>query len=111
MIALLSLALGLFVLVLVLPYTTIGWRQEVRGQKNVTETDTVLMDRLRSYVYTLSHEIGDRTVRRYDNLQQSQWYIAGQLQSYGYDTRLQPYFVAEKEVNNVIATMNRRRSL
>lgn len=105
MIALLSLAFGLFVLLLVLPYTTRGWRQEVSRQKNVTETDTVLMDRLRSHVYTLSHEIGDRTVRRYDNLQQSQRYIVGQLQSYGYDTRLQPYFVAEKEVNNIIAAV------
>jgi Zn-dependent M28 family amino/carboxypeptidase len=56
---------------------------------------------LKQHVYTLSHEIGDRSVHNYDKLCEAAAYISGQFASFGYDVSFQKYMILGREVSNI----------
>ncbi|PKN01510.1 MAG: aminopeptidase [Elusimicrobia bacterium HGW-Elusimicrobia-1] len=88
----------------VISATTYGWRFWRRASGSIREDkDIMLAGRLEKHVYKLSHEIGDRSVFEYHNLQKAAEYIAGQLSSFGYSVRFQSYDVLNKKVGNIIA--------
>ncbi len=62
-----------------------------------------LSERLKSHVYTLSHEIGERSIFKLDNLERAAAYIAAELPSFGYSVEFQPYTVSGIKVKNIIA--------
>lgn len=64
----------------------------------------LLADKLRQHVYKLAHEIGDRSVYIYKELNDAAAYITGQFKQYGYDVEFQDYTVGDKTVKNIIAT-------
>lgn len=65
--------------------------------------DQVIIDNLKRHVYKLSHEIGNRDIANYENLEKARIYIHEQLESYGYKIRTESYIVNGKEVSNIIA--------
>lgn len=67
------------------------------------EANKELAERLKNHVHKLSDEIGERSIFRYEKLEEAREYIAGQLQSYGYSVEYQEYKVSGKIAKNVIA--------
>ena len=62
-----------------------------------------LSQTLERHVYTLSHEIGDRSVFNYEKLTEAKKYIAETFRSFGYDVTFQKYEVSGKTTENIIA--------
>lgn len=82
--------------------TTYGWRFSFKRQGEM-QKDTQLADVLKSHVYKLSHEIGDRSVFEYENLSEAAGYITQAFSSFGYDVESQNYHVYDRQVENIIA--------
>jgi len=100
------LALIIFISVLLAMFlSTYGWR--FWGQAIPTAAqpqETQLSKRLQTHVYKLSHDIGDRSVYKYDQLNQAADYITEQLKSYGYNVEFQHYTALNKFVKNIIVS-------
>lgn len=71
---------------------------------NIRLLNLQLADNLKSHVYKLSAEIGDRSVFKYGKLEQSADYITNQLKTIGYDVEFQKYTIEGKNVRNIIAS-------
>jgi len=99
----LHLIIIIFVAFIVLKTTTFGLRFWGGPFVNVAKVDARLVERLRSHVYKLAHDIGDRSVFNYEKLEETAEYIIEQFKSFGYDVELQDYTVSGKKVNNIIA--------
>ena len=67
------------------------------------KVEAELAEKLKSHVYRLSHEIGDRSVFEYESLQKAARYIAGEFDSFGYKVGFQEYDVSAKKVKNIIS--------
>jgi Zn-dependent M28 family amino/carboxypeptidase len=63
--------------------------------------EQVLEQELRSHVFTLAGEIGERNLWHYDKLQQAAGYIRTTFQRAGYDVSGQEYLVSGKTCQNI----------
>ncbi|RPI97989.1 MAG: M28 family peptidase, partial [Spirochaetales bacterium] len=59
---------------------------------------------LKAHVYKLSHEIGERGIFKYDNLNRAAEYIEGEFRSYGYEVDFQKYNIRNRVFRNIIVT-------
>ena len=66
------------------------------------KSDNLLAEKLKSHVYKLSHEIGNRSVFEYEKLEQTADYISEQFKSFNYEINYQSYTIYDKEVKNII---------
>jgi len=62
------------------------------------------VENLKSHVWNLAHEIGDRSLFKYEALQKASCYITDAFISIGYDVEFQTYNTSGKTVKNIIAT-------
>ena len=60
--------------------------------------------RLKHHVYKLSHEIGQRNIFKYANLNEAAEYVTEQFESYGYEPEFQSYTARGKIFKNIIVT-------
>lgn len=91
----------IFIMILICPF---GWRRSKRNNVQANNKQQLLLaERLKSHVYKLSQEIGDRNAAKYQKLNLAAEYITQQLEKYGYQPIYQKYIVAGKEVVNIIA--------
>ncbi|MDD2715280.1 MAG: M28 family peptidase [Candidatus Wallbacteria bacterium] len=76
-------------------------------QNKVSSLDSVSLTvrELKNHVYTLSHEFGDRSTRKYHAMQQTAGYIADRLEACGLDVTEQSYHVVGRPVSNLIAEL------
>ena len=65
--------------------------------------DQTIIDNSKRHVYKLSHEIGNRGIADYENLEKAKIYICEQFESYGYKVEIESYVVDGKKVSNIIA--------
>ncbi|MGB2706124.1 MAG: M28 family peptidase [Candidatus Omnitrophota bacterium] len=100
------LRLIVFVLIvfIILRTSVVGWRFWSRPFMGAEKEDTELVKRLKSHVYTLSHEIGDRSMFKYDKLKRAAEYITEAFSSFGYEVEFQEYEVAGKTAKNIIVS-------
>ncbi|MBU0605451.1 MAG: M20/M25/M40 family metallo-hydrolase [Candidatus Omnitrophica bacterium] len=72
--------------------------------------NTVSIERLKAHVYKLSHDIGERGLFKYDNLNKAADYIAGEFRSFGYEVTFQKYNIRNRIFRNIVVTKagNRR---
>ncbi len=82
--------------------STLGWNFFLPDIK-VKPHDLELPERLQAHTRKLSQDIGRRSVFNYAGLEQAAEYIIRQLESSGYDVKLQEYFVIGKKTKNIIA--------
>lgn len=66
--------------------------------------NTVSVERLKAHVYKLSHEIGERGLFKYDNLNKAAEYITSEFQSFGYEVTFQKYKICSRVFKNIIVT-------
>lgn len=83
---------------------TLGWRPSSFDASNLTEDRGGLVDILESHVFYLSERIGDRSVFKYQKLQEAEQYITEQFNACGYNVEFQEYSVYNKKSKNIIAT-------
>jgi len=96
------IAFGLIAFVIV-KTSVVGWRFWSEPFIGAEKEDTVLIKRLKAHVYTLSHEIGDRSMFKYDKLERAAEYITEAFSSFGYEVKFQEYEVQGKTAKNIIA--------
>jgi Zn-dependent M28 family amino/carboxypeptidase len=60
--------------------------------------------RLKAHVYKLSHEIGERGLFKFDNLNKAAEYITGEFRSLGYGIDFQEYKIFNRVFRNIIVT-------
>jgi len=63
-----------------------------------------MAERLKTHVYKLSHEIGERGLFKYDNLNKAADYITGEFRSLGYEVDFQKYKIRNRTFKNIIVT-------
>lgn len=63
------------------------------------------IQRLQDHLTVLTQHIGERSIRRPDNLEKSDSYIQAQFENFGLMTYRQPYRYKGLEVSNVVATL------
>lgn len=66
--------------------------------------NTGLAERLKAHVYKLSHEIGERGLFKYNNLNKAAEYITGEFRSFGYEVDFQKYKIRNRVFKNIIVT-------
>jgi Zn-dependent M28 family amino/carboxypeptidase len=82
----------------------VGWRFTTSLFTENVRENLQLIKKLEQHVYELSHTIGDRSVFKYDALNQAKDYIIEVLTALGYQVDLQPYQVLDKTVYNIVVT-------
>lgn len=63
------------------------------------------IQRLQDHLSVLTHHIGERSVRRPDNLEKTANYLQAQFEDFGFATHRQSYRYKGFEVSNVVATL------
>lgn len=63
-----------------------------------------MVKKLKQHVYRLSHEIGDRSMAKYDKLNEAAEYITGTFSSFGYEVKFQEYEAKGKTAKNIIVS-------
>lgn len=96
-------AVILILIFVVVKASTRGWRRRKGPSMKPAVSDTGLSELLRSHVYRLSHEIGDRNLFEYAKLDEAATYIAGEFEAYGYRVELEEYPVLGQTAKNIIA--------
>lgn len=94
--------LALFAFVIV-KTSTFGWRLWEKPIVSSPE-DKHLAKILESHVYKLAHQIGERSVYKYDKLDEAAKYITEQFRGFGYNVEFQNYNLLGETVKNIIAT-------
>lgn len=84
--------------------STFGWRFQSRSFIDTKVKNSQLVKNLKSHVYKLAHEIGERSVFKYNKLEESARYITKAFESFVYDVKFQNYNLMNKVVKNIIAT-------
>ena len=69
--------------------------------KPLSESELLLKDNLKKHVYMLGEKIGERNIRRYNELNESAGYIENTLAELGYDVSKQEYQVENKILKNI----------
>ncbi len=85
-----------------------GFRIWSKSFVQPSNVNAELSERLKSHVYELSEKIGERSVFKYEQLNQARDYIVRQLESFGYGAEFQTYTVYGKESKNIIAVKRGR---
>jgi Zn-dependent M28 family amino/carboxypeptidase len=67
-------------------------------------------NRLKSHVHRIASEIGERSIFKYDKLEEAADYIVGQFTAFGYEVEFQEYLLENKKSRNIIA-IKRGKSL
>lgn len=88
---------------IVVKCTMIGWRFRSGASFVPAKEKAQLAQDLERHVYRLSHEIGERSVFEYENLEKAACYITEQFKSFGYEVEFQTYSTAGRQVRNIIA--------
>lgn len=83
--------------------STFGWHLSSNPFMNLTK-NSQSAQRLKSHVYKLAHEIGDRSIFRHERLAKAAGYITQTFTSLGYTVEFQNYSVSERKVKNIIVT-------
>jgi Zn-dependent M28 family amino/carboxypeptidase len=83
--------------------STFGCAMRNKASFGYLQGNEELAEALKAHVYKLAHEIGERSVFKYDKLEEAKNYIAGQLSSYGYGVGFQDYVVENRKASNIIA--------
>ncbi len=99
----LNLIIFALVVFVVLKISTFGWRFSNNPYMKLTKNSQTAQI-LKDHVYKLAHEIGDRSIFRYDKLEEAAGYIVQTLASFGYNVEFQEYTLSNKIVKNIIAT-------
>ncbi|MFC1576277.1 M20/M25/M40 family metallo-hydrolase [Candidatus Omnitrophota bacterium] len=73
-------------------------------EKIILAEEIAPAERLKNHVYKLSHEIGDRSIFKYDKLNEAADYVTEEFRSYGYEVSFQPYSARGKVFKNIIVT-------
>lgn len=98
----LRLVVFALILFIILKFFPFPWHFSDNTFMNLTK-DTQLTQMLKSHVYKLAHEIGERSIFDYDKLDEAKRYIAGEFTSFGYNVEYQDYSASGKQVKNIIA--------
>ena len=64
----------------------------------------ITAERLKAHVYKLSHEIGERGLFKFDNLNRAAEYISDEFRSSGYEVDYQNYNIKNRIFKNIIVT-------
>lgn len=89
---------------IILKATTFGWRFWSRSHIDTVRGDSKLSKQLKEHVYRLSHEIGERSLFKYEKLNEAAEYIINQFSSFGYNVEFQDYVLWNRTSRNIIAT-------
>ncbi|MBM3251382.1 MAG: M28 family peptidase [Candidatus Omnitrophica bacterium] len=100
----LRLIIFALVVFIIFKITTFGWRSSGKSFLSFAEENVQLVEKLKQHVYKLSQEIGDRSVFKYDKLQEAAKYITQEFKSFGYDVEFQEYSFSNLPSKNIIAT-------
>ena len=87
----------------ILKVSTFGWHFSNSPLISLTK-NSQLTQILKSHVYKLAHEIGDRSIFRYEKLDEAARYITQTFNSFGYNVEFQEYNVSNTTAKNIIAT-------
>jgi hypothetical protein len=77
------------------------------GEEFVLLNKQNIIDKLHDHLTTLTRTIGERSVRRPDNLERSAAYLQGRFESYGLAVERQTYRYGDMPVSNVVARLQR----
>lgn len=80
------------------------WVPIVDAKQMVDKQKTI--QQLQDHLTVLTHHIGERSVRRPDNLEKSAGYLQAQFEDFGLSTHRQPYRYKGLEVSNVVASLH-----
>lgn len=100
----LRLVIFAFVVFIILKVSTFGWRFWSSSFVDSGEKNVQVIEKLKQHVYELSHEIGERSLFKYEKLNETAGYITDQFRAFGYNVEFQKYTVSNKRVENIIAT-------
>lgn len=84
--------------------STFGWHFSGKSFMSPVKENNRLAGTLKSHVYKLAQEIGERSIFKYEKLDEAARYIAEQFSSFGYNVEFQNYTVLNKTVKNIIAS-------
>lgn len=87
---------------IILKASTFGWCFWRKAAFYPEKSDSQLAQRLKQHVDTLSQQIGERSVFRYEALNEAAQYITEEFISFGYKVKFQEYKVYDKVVKNII---------
>jgi Zn-dependent M28 family amino/carboxypeptidase len=93
-----------FVAFIIIKTSTLGWRFWGKSFMNMEKGNTQLVERLKHHVYKLAHQIGERSVFKYEELEEAARYITREFESFGYEVEFQNYSVYGKKTRNIIIT-------
>lgn len=83
--------------------STFGWHVTKAVVSVYSNENNLRAANLRRHVYTLSNQIGWRSVEDYDNLKKAAEYLEDELSSRGFEVERQGFWVKGRIVNNIIA--------
>ena len=100
------LSFVIFVLIafVIIKTSTFGWRFRSKSFTDTEKENGQLSEKLKHHVYQLSHKIGDRSIFKYDKLDEALKYITEQFTSFGYPVEFQEYRVSDKTIKNIIVS-------
>jgi hypothetical protein len=74
-------------------------------EDNIEMDKKGLQDLLRDHVKTLTHTIGERSVRRPENIERAATYIQSQFEAFGLKAESQTYRYRDQHVRNIVADL------
>jgi len=94
----------IIIVFIIIKGSTFGWRLwggsfQAPAQENMESAEI-----LKSHVRRLSDEIGERSIFKYEKLDEAATYITRALESFGYKVEFQHYTPLNTSVKNIIAT-------
>jgi len=100
----LRLVIIALIVFIVFKTSTFGWHIFSKSFLKPTKENSEFAKTLESHVRKLADEIGDRSVFKYEKLDEAARYITQTLRSFGYNVEFQSYNVWDKTVRNIIAS-------
>ncbi|UCC94319.1 MAG: M28 family peptidase [Candidatus Omnitrophota bacterium] len=99
----LHFAVFILVAFIIVKLSAFGWRFSAGFSLVSSEQNKELSEKLKFHVHTLAHEIGDRSMFKYEKLLAAEKYIAKDLASFGYEVEFHEYTISDKVARNIIA--------
>lgn len=88
----------------ILKGSTFGWRFWSSSFMDTGKENAQLAEKLKQHVYKLAHEIGDRSIFKYEKLNDAADYITEIFESFGYNVKFQNYDILNATAKNIIVT-------
>jgi hypothetical protein len=85
------------------PYS--GLDNMALGEENMVLNKQMIIKQLHDHLAMLTHTIGERSVKRPDNLEKTEAYIYNQFEDFGLAVQRQPYRYKDMQVSNVVALL------